>query len=255
MAHFRKLSFDASASSDTPSDPLTMTDSPSINELINAPFEENEIAMQIRNLKNNKACGIDGIRNEFLKHSPNLLVTCTTNKLFNLVLDSGIVPTDWTIGIIRTIFKGKGLPDDPDNYRGITLLSCLGKLFTAVINHRITMYVESQGLIGDEQAGFRSGHSTLDHIFVLNSIIEFYSFNHKRLYCAFIDYKKAFDLVNRTMLWTKLISNGINGKIFRVIHNLYASAKSCVQGKNSIMNPFPCNIGCGGVEMAVWPNL
>ena len=178
----------------------------------------------------------------FLKNSPTLFIRCVT-KLFNLVLDSGIIPADWTIGIIRPLFKGKGSTDNPDNYRGITLLSCLGKLFTAVINHRLTLYIESQGSIGDEQAGFRSGHSTLDHIYVLKSIIEFYSFHHKRLYCAFIDYKKAFDLVNRTMLWSKLISHGINGKILRVIYNLYDSAKSCVQEGPDISGLFPCNTG------------
>ena len=242
MTHFKKLSYDASVPSNSQTDALTAVDDPSICKAINAPFEEKEIATQIRRLKNNKACGIDGIRNEFLKHSPNLLVKCIT-KTFNLVLESGIVPTDWTIGLIRPLFKGKGSPDDPDNYRGITLLSCLGKLFTAVINHRLTLYIESQGLIGDEQAGFRAGHSTLDHIFVLNSIIELYSFHRKRLYCAFIDYKKAFDLVNRAMLWTKLISNGVNGKILRVIYNLYANAKSCVQEGSSTSDLFHCNIG------------
>ena len=242
MAHFKNLSYDPGAFLGTQTDPLTLVNSSSICDVINRPFEEDEIATQIRKLKNNKACGIDGIRNEFLKHSPLMFVRCIT-KLFNVVLDSGIVPTCWTVGLIRPLFKGKGSPDDPDNYRGITLLSCLGKLFTAVVNQRLTLYLEGQGLIGDEQAGFRSGHSTLDHIYVLNSIAELYSSHHKRLYCAFIDYKKAFDLVNRTMLWTKLISNGINGKILRVIHNMYANAKSCVQQGSHVSDVFPCNIG------------
>ena len=71
--------------------------------------------------------------------------------------------------------KDSSPSDDPDNYRGITLLSCVGKLFTAVVNQRLTLYFEGKGLIGDEQAGFRSGHSTLDNIYVLNSIVELYS--------------------------------------------------------------------------------
>ena len=85
---------------------------------------------------------------------------------FQVVLDTGIIPTDWSIGIIMPLYKNKGPVDDPDNYRGITLLSCLGKLFTAVINERLTMFLESSGTIGDEQAGFRAGFSTVDHIFV-----------------------------------------------------------------------------------------
>ena len=60
--------------------------------------------------------------------------------------------------------RKKGNPSDPNNYRGITLLSCLRKLFTAVLNERLTSYLEDNNMIGDEQAGFRNGHSTLDHI-------------------------------------------------------------------------------------------
>ena len=80
----------------------------------------------------------------------------------------------------------------------------------------------------EEQAGFRSGYSTIDHIFTLNYIISQYLNKKKRLYCAFVDYRKAFDSVNGSILWKKLIENGINGRILRVIHNMYAQAKSYV---------------------------
>ncbi len=111
-------------------------------------------------------------------------------KIFNIVLESGLVPTSWSVGVIKPIFKNKGSIDDPDNYRGITLLSCLGKLFTNCINKRLTDYIESTGTLGEEQAGFREGYSTCDHIFVLNSLIELYLSRKKRMYCEFIDYKK-----------------------------------------------------------------
>ena len=124
------------------------------------------------------------------------------------------MPTDWCIGIIVPLFKNKGSIDDPDNYRGITLLSCLGKLFTSAIDARLTAYLESTGVIGDEQAGFRKGFSTIDHVFVMHSLIDLYLAQKKRLYCAFVDYKKAFDLVDRSSLWSKFITNNINGKIF-----------------------------------------
>ena len=70
-----------------------------------------------------------------------------------------------------SLYKNKGPIDDPDNCRGITLLSCVGKLFAAVLNERFTMFLESSGTIGDEQAGFRAGFSTMDHIFVLQNTI------------------------------------------------------------------------------------
>ena len=84
---------------------------------------------------------------------------------------------------------------------GITLLSCIGKLFTSLLNHRLCLFLEDYGVMGEEQAGFCSGYSTVDHVFVLNMLIELYSHKKKQLYCAFIDYGKAFDSIDRSLLW------------------------------------------------------
>ena len=145
--------------------------------------------------------------------------------------------------MIKPLYKKKGSADDPDNYSGITLLSCVGKLFTACINARLSLYIESAGILGSEQAGFRNGHSTLDQIFTLHGLIELYLNRRKRIYCAFVDYKKAFDLVDRSSLWSKLISSGINGKIINVVYNMYNNAKSCVKLGNNLSEFFVCNIG------------
>lgn len=242
--HFSKLNQSQnpcnSAPSDTKFDPRSINHS--INQEINKPIDESEIWVQIKKLKNNKSAGVDSLTNELLKNCPNELVTIT-GKLFNLILNTGVIPSNWTKGIIKPIFKNKGSPDDPDNYRGITLLSCLGKLFTAILNKRLSDYVEVTGILGEEQAGFREGYSTTDHIFTLYSIIDLYLHKGKRVYCAFIDYKKAFDLIDRTSLWLKLISNGINGKVITVIHNMYNNAKSCVMNGNEESDFFNCNMG------------
>ncbi len=78
-------------------------------------------------------------------------------KLFNTILNTGIVPESWTVGIIKPIYKKNGDINDPGNYRPITLLSCFGKLFTAVINNRLTKFAEENDVIRDSQAGFRKG--------------------------------------------------------------------------------------------------
>ena len=75
-------------------------------------------------------------------------------------------------------------------------------------------------ILGEEQAGFRKGYSTTDHVFVLHLIIELYKSVHERVYCAFIDYRKAFDSINRPLLWQKLLSHDINGKLLNVIRNM-----------------------------------
>ena len=182
------------------------------------------------------------IRNEFIKNCSKDVIEVITN-LFNLILDSGVIPTNWCLGIIIPLYKNKGSVNDPDNYRGITLLSCLSKLFTSALNNRITIFLERFDSIGEEQAGFRAGYSTMDHVFVLNSIIDIYLQKRKRVYCAFIDYKKAFDLVDRSSLWSKLISHGINGKLMSVIFNLYHHAKSCVRANGKMSDYFTCNVG------------
>ena len=60
-------------------------------------------------------------------------------------------------------------------------------------------------------------------------LIDFYLYKKKRLYCAFIDYRKAFDSVNRVALWRRPLCHNIDGKIFKVIFNIYDNAKSCVK--------------------------
>ena len=126
--------------------------------------------------------------------------------------------------------KNKGKKSDANNYRGITILSCLGKLFTSVINDRLTKYADETKLINENQTGFRKNYSTLDHIFLLNNIIDILVKNAKgkKLFCAFVDYKKAFDTVWRSALWHKLIKSGISGKILNVMENIYSNIKSCV---------------------------
>ena len=95
-------------------------------------------------------------------------------RIFNIVFHSGIVPDNWSEGYICPIYKNKGNPNDVDNYRGITILSCYGKLFTCILNNRLHTYLENSGLMCEEQAGFRKGYSTTDHIFILKCLIDLY---------------------------------------------------------------------------------
>ena len=97
-------------------------------------------------------------------------------------------------GIIVPLFK-KDNPLDVNNYRGITLVSCFSKLFTSIINKRITKWSEQNNISSDAQFGFKRGRSTVDAIFVLSAVISKFLNDNKRLHCAFIDFKKAFDSI------------------------------------------------------------
>ena len=238
--HFQKISNKPENATDDEFD-INIGNS-TINEEINGDFTFEEIKAIIKKLKCGKACGLDQVRNEFIKNCPDNVISIVV-KLFNIVLKTGIIPDEWCIGVIIPLYKNKGSPKDPDNFRGITLLSCIGKLFTSVLNYRLTKFLDENGEIGDEQAGFRAGYSTTDHIFTLYAIINIYISSGKQLYCAFVDYRKAFDFVDRVSLWSKMIGLGINGNLLRIIYNLYEKAKSCVKNKGYLSDYFQCNVG------------
>ena len=141
------------------------------------------------------------------------------------------------------MFKNKGDPKDPDNFRPITLVSCLGKLFTCILNKRLTFYSDELGLLKENQTGFRKGYSTMDNVFSMHALISLYFSFGKKLFCSFIDLKKAFDKVWRAGLWKKMLEEGINGKCFKVIYNMYQNIKSCVRYKNENSDFFPCLSG------------
>ena len=130
--------------------------------------------------KKKKPPWADGILNDYFKNSSPLLIPIYF-KLFNIILNTGILPDSWTLGIIKPIYKNKGNQQHPDNYRAITLISCIGKLFTAIINNRLNIFATEINLINRNQGGFRKGHSTSDNIYCLNALISLYlSFGKKK---------------------------------------------------------------------------
>ena len=83
-----------------------------------------------------------------------------------------MLPSSWLDGRIRPIFKNKGDSSNPENYRPITILSCFSKLFTSVLNNRLTTFIDTNEILQENQAGFRKAYSTTDRIFTLNSLLE-----------------------------------------------------------------------------------
>ena len=233
--HFSNLNTDETSEEVT----FNLTSHDNDDTILNSPFSVDEVKKCIHKLKSNKCPGPDNIINEFLKYSPQNILELYTD-IFNVILKCGVVPHQWCIGYIRPLYKNKGDPNDPNYYRGITITSCLGELFTTLINSRLGKFVEDMELIGPEQAGSRSGYSTVDHIFVLNSLIDFYLFCKKRLYACFIDYRKAFDSIQGQQLWMKLCNLEIQGQLFDVIYDMYKKVKSCVSYGGQCSVFFPC---------------
>ena len=87
--------------------------------------------------------------------------------------------------------------NNPDNYRGIALTSVVSKVYNHILNRRLTNWAEREDKVIEEQAGFRSGYSTVDHIFTLYALVQNYLMKNSELYVAFVDFIKAFDSVNK----------------------------------------------------------
>ena len=141
-----------------------------------------------------------------------------------------MIPKVWSKAIIAPIPKGGDKdPCQPLNYRGISLLSCVGKLFTYIINNRIVKYCEMLNLLHDKQNGFRCKRSCVDHLFSISSIIRNRLNQSQNTYVAFIDMEKAFDWTDRNLLLYRLLELNIDGKLFNIIKSFYTGTISKVK--------------------------
>ena len=124
-----------------------------------------------------------------------------------------------------------------------SILSCFGKLFTAVLNLRLHKFLNDHDILEENQAGFRAGYSTCELIFSLHALIGILKAKKQKLFCSFLDFSNAFDSVWRVELWSKLLQNNINGKFFRIVFNMYQGIKSCISFNGSQSSFFPCLCG------------
>ncbi|KAI8434265.1 hypothetical protein MSG28_012359 [Choristoneura fumiferana] len=177
------------------------------------PVDELEIIREIKRLKPEKSPGPDRITNETIKIACTLLATPLA-KLFNMIIDTSTTP-------------GSGDPKDINNYRPISLLPSLYKLFSSVIEKRISNTLDSYQPI--EQAGFRRGYSTVDHIHSVELLLEKYQEFQRPLYVAFIDYQKAFDTILHSSIWEAMKTQNVEAKYIKVLKYLYENSTSRVK--------------------------
>ena len=145
--------------------------------------------------------------------------------------------------MITPIHK-KGSLANPENYRGISLLSCLGKFFTALLNKRLSKFVKDNNILSENQLGFVSGNRTSDAHIILQNLIKKNCYNEKsKIYSCFIDFSKAFDKIPRNLLFEKLIQYKINGNFFNVIKSIYSNDQACIKIGNKVTEKFELSRG------------
>lgn len=209
--------------------------------ILDSPVDAREILSALKNLNSNKAPGIDGIPIECWKNSPdcvNMLVV-----IFNAFLSLGFYPEQWKTAVIVPVPK-KGDLSDPSNYRGISLLPSLSKVYASVLNARLLKWASSASFFTDAQNGFRAKRSTIDSIFTIHTAVTICQYKKTIVYCAFVDFFKAFDCVPRNLLFYKLLSSGVSQKFISAIKSMYEGIQAAVRcGIRSLTKTFLCPAG------------
>ena len=193
-------------------------------------------------LKSGKSPGPDSITYEMifctLQHYPKVML-----HIFNKILEQGGDVPSWTFSILVPIFK-KGDVDDPSNYRGISLISCLAKFFYSIMNKRLLAYSIKKCILHPSQLGFLPGNRTSDaHMILYNLISKYCHKNDKKIFGCFVDFSKAFDCIPRDILLTKLIDQGVTGKFFSILENIYKYDKACVKIDGKLSSEFKIHAG------------
>ena len=144
---------------------------------------------------------MDGMRVEMLKEGGVTVLECLVT-VFDICFMLSLVPMDWVIAYMVPLYKGKGDLHKCSNFRGISLLSVVGKVYGRVLINRIRDKTEN--VIAKVQSGFRRGRGCTDQIFIVRQICEKYLGKGKDVYFAFLDVEKVCDRFDRDAVWNVL---------------------------------------------------
>ena len=212
-----------------------------LSEWYNSRMTRHEIKKVGGKSKTKKAVGGESLPYEVFKNEASEEIL---EALFNKIFETNLVPTIWLKFLIKPIPKGGDTdPRVPLEYRGISLLSTVGKLYSSILNDRISEHLEKNNILEDEQNGFRKKRSCLEHIYVLSTIIKIRKAKKLSTFVSFVDFQKAFDTVDRNLLLLKIYQAGIKGNVYKSIRALYADNQCAILLKHFVTPWFPSTMG------------
>ncbi len=219
----------------------------------NAELSIEEIRKALCQMKSRKAPGNDEVTADIFK-AGGPPVLRWLYEIFTGVWKNEEMVEDWNLAILIRLFK-KGDKQLCDNYRGISLLNVTSKLFSRMILNRIQQFIDNQLL--EAQAGFRANRSTIDQIFTLKMIMEKRKEFNKPLFLCFIDITKAYDSVNRELLWKVCRNYGISEKLVNLLKMLYKNSKAKVRIDGELSTSFLIETGVlqGGIPSPILFNM
>lgn len=173
------------------------------------PFSAMEILETIKSLKNTNSCGQDGISNILLKNVA-LYIVDILKYLLNKSVYCGIFPEALKSANVLPLFK-KGDPKETNNYRPISILPSISKIFEKLMKNRVVKFLNKNNFFSSKQFGFRKGRSTEDALLDFCSKIYVNLDSKKNAAGLFVDITKAFDMVNHDLLLEKISNAGFRG--------------------------------------------
>ena len=209
---------------------------PTLEEL-DAPITMAEVVTAVNNSRLRKGTGPDGILPKILAHGGSALRSFLF-AIFNLLWATKELPSDWIDANVCTLFK-KGDRSLCGNYRGVSLLSVVGKAFADILLQPLQYLTES--FYPESLSGYRKNRGTVDGIFTLRLIME--KSREQNLHNAFIDFTKTFDSVNRELLFAILEKLGCPAKLSRVIKKLNTNVHARLIIDGELSEPIKCNSG------------
>ena len=212
-----------------------------VDPFLDSPFELRELKIVLNHAKLNKAPGEDRISYEFYKFSTSDFQE-ELLKIYNFIFLNEDIPLSFKSSIIIPLFK-KGDVNVASNYRGLSLLNSIYKIFTGLILNRLNSWVDCHNILNEYQAGFRRGYSTIDHLFTLSSIVHMNFSASSKTYAFFVDFSAAFDMIPRNSLFYKLCSLGLSRKIISLLQKLYENTTSKVWDGNKLSDTFEVTQG------------
>ena len=208
--------------------------------IITESFSRYEIDTAIDQLHDNKSAGMDSVVTpEILKRGGDF-IRAELHRICNEVYETGKAPVQWKTSILVPVPK-KGNLQLKTNYRGIFLMAIAAKVYNKAILNRIMLIVDQ--ILRRNQAGFRKGRSCTQQIHIIRRLIEGALARKLPLFITFIDFKKAFDSINRTIMFAILRHYGIPDKIVSAIKVLYEGSTSRVLLDGKLSEEFKVSTG------------